>query len=213
MKPTDKSFKILKIVKHPSKVNREFHYVFFKGDTGKSFRSALDPANRNFAHWKNLLKVGNVLTGINLKYYKNSWIVDADSHPRLDHYEPLPSDGKNTAPAKPDPVVVPDDSQSSPMQMQTGLFGEDTVPEFEARKAAMDLIRRFWNDGKQSIRDLQTGQPGHSGSDYWASIGGYTNRKRIPPTKIVVTEVNGMKCHYVFSLDQIYKAMQQKVAS
>ena len=113
VQPTDKSFKILKVVKHPSKVNREFYYVFFKGDTGKSFRTALDPANRNFAHWKNLMVVGNVLTGIRFKYYKNSWIIDADSHPKLDHYEPLPKDGVNAAPVKPDPIVVPEPVQST----------------------------------------------------------------------------------------------------
>lgn len=214
MKPTDKSFKILKVVHHPSKVNREFYYVFFKGDSGKSFRSALDPANRNFAHWKNLLKVGNVLTGINLKYYKNTWIVDADSHPKLDHYEELPRDGVNAAPAKPDPVVVPDHSQEAmPTQLQTGLFGQEDAPEFAAREAAKALVKRFWHDGRETVRQLQQGQPGHSGDDYWASIGGYDQRKRIPPTKIVVTEVNGLKCHFVFSLDQIYKELKAKVAA
>lgn len=120
--PTDRSFKILKVEQKPSKINRNFYYLFFKGDTGKSFRTCLDPANRNFAHWKPLIRQGNVLTGLVFKYWNGSWIIDADSHPKLDHYEPLPADGVNRAPASPppaDPVVVPE-----PSMMQGDIFGD-----------------------------------------------------------------------------------------
>lgn len=55
--------------------------VFFKGDDGKAYRTWLDPHNGNYARWQGLLKVGNVLTGINIK--GNQRLVDADSFPRL----------------------------------------------------------------------------------------------------------------------------------
>lgn len=91
--PEDKQFKVLKIDKKPSKINRVFYYLFFKGDTGKSFRTCLDPANRNFNNWRAFMKVGNVLAGISFKNYKGSWILDADSRPRLVRYEPMPEGG------------------------------------------------------------------------------------------------------------------------
>jgi hypothetical protein len=136
--PTDRSFKILKVEQKPSKINRNFYYLFFKGDTGKSFRTCLDPANRNFAHWKSLIRVGNVLTGLTFKLYNGSWIIDADSHPRLDHYEPLPADGVNRAPAKPDPVVVPE----QPTVMQSDLFGGLHDPNAPKPKKTSRISRR-----------------------------------------------------------------------
>jgi hypothetical protein len=55
--------------------------VFFKGDDGRSYRTWLDPNNGNYKRWQGVMKVGNVLTGINLK--GNGNLIDADSFPRL----------------------------------------------------------------------------------------------------------------------------------
>lgn len=60
---------------------RDVFVVFFKGDDGKAYRTWLDPANGNYRRWQGLMKVGNVLTGINLKGSGN--LLDADSFPRL----------------------------------------------------------------------------------------------------------------------------------
>lgn len=87
----DQEFKILKIEKKPSKINKIFYYIFFKGSDGKSYRTCLDPANRNFQNWQNIMKAGNVLTGIRMKKYMGRDIIDADSLPRVKRYEPKPA--------------------------------------------------------------------------------------------------------------------------
>lgn len=67
------------IEKRTSKYGGFFYYVFFRGD-GKSFRSCLDPKCQNFGRWEKLLKVGNVIEGLELK---GPGLVDADSKPML----------------------------------------------------------------------------------------------------------------------------------
>lgn len=104
MKPTN--YQITKISKQTSRYTKKPVYaVFFKGDDGHSYKTWLDPNNGNFRRWEGLMKVGNVLTGINLK--GNGNLVDADSFPRL---VPQP---------KPEPEAPQDDTLP---QEQVGLF-------------------------------------------------------------------------------------------
>lgn len=53
----------------------------FKGEDGKSYRSWIDPKNRNFRHWKSIVEdvpVGTLLDGL---VVKNKNLIDADSRP------------------------------------------------------------------------------------------------------------------------------------
>ena len=80
MKPTQ--FQITKVQTTKSHyTHKDVYAVFFKADDGRSYKTWLDPNNGNFKRWQNLMKVGNVLTGVNLK--GNGTLVDADSFPRL----------------------------------------------------------------------------------------------------------------------------------
>lgn len=85
-----------------------------------------------------------------------------------------------------------------------------SITEAQARECAKNCIRRFWNDGKQSVRQMEQGQGGHAGNDYWASIGGYLDGKRISPSRVVVTEVEDEKCGFSFSLRELYKELKQE---
>ena len=77
-----KNFQILKISKQTSRyTGKPVYAVFFKGDDGKSYKSWVDPNNGNFKRWENLLKVKNILTGLNIK--GNGNLIDADSYPKL----------------------------------------------------------------------------------------------------------------------------------
>lgn len=80
MKPSQ--FQITKISKQLSHYTKQPVYaMFFKADDGRSYKTWLDPKNGNYRRWEGLMKVGNVLTGVNLK--GNGNLVDADSFPRL----------------------------------------------------------------------------------------------------------------------------------
>lgn len=80
MKPTQ--FQITKISKQTSRyTHMPVYAVFFKADDGRSYKTWLDPKNGNYRRWEGLMKVDNVLTGINLK--GNGNLIDADSFPRL----------------------------------------------------------------------------------------------------------------------------------
>jgi hypothetical protein len=75
-------FQITKVAQTTSKyTHKPVYMVFFKADDGKSYKTWLDPNNGNYKRWQNLMGVGNVLIGINLK--GNGNLVDADSFPRL----------------------------------------------------------------------------------------------------------------------------------
>lgn len=106
--PTE--FHILKVEKKPSKINHVFWYVFFKGDDGKSYRTCLDPANRNFKNWQHIVEPGNVLGGIRLKLYKGRPIIDADSTPKVIRFMDL---------VKPEPEALP---VAKPEPEQAAMF-------------------------------------------------------------------------------------------
>lgn len=88
---TPVEFTILKVSKKPSKINREFYWIFFKGDDGKSYRTCVDPANRNYSNWKEIMQPGYVLKGIRIKFGN---LIDADSRPvvvRKETWSPEPA--------------------------------------------------------------------------------------------------------------------------
>ena len=72
------SYEVLKIgERQKSKHRGFFYYVFFKGSDGKSYRTCITDACRNFAKWEDV-KVGDVLTGLRVK---KDELIDADSDP------------------------------------------------------------------------------------------------------------------------------------
>jgi len=72
---------LLKSERRASKYGGHFFYLFFKGEDGKSYRSCVTPACRNFAQWKLFLGRENVwVEGLMVKS-KN--MIDADSVPKL----------------------------------------------------------------------------------------------------------------------------------
>lgn len=80
MKPSQ--FQITKVSQQTSHYTKQPVFaVFFKADDGRSYKTWLDPKNGNYRRWEGLMKVGNVITGVNLK--GNGNLVDADSFPRL----------------------------------------------------------------------------------------------------------------------------------
>lgn len=57
------------------------HLLFFKGEDGKSYRSWIDPKNRNFRHWAYVIAsvpIGTLLDGL---VQKTKTLIDADSRP------------------------------------------------------------------------------------------------------------------------------------
>lgn len=72
---------ITKIDKKKVSANgNKFIRVYFTLEDGKWSKTDLCPDFRNYARWKKLLKVGNILSGIELK---NNQTVNADSFPKL----------------------------------------------------------------------------------------------------------------------------------
>lgn len=68
--------KIIKIKPFTSKWGGLCYLVCFKGNDGKAYRSYIYTKLRNYKNWKNLLKEGTKLEGLNV--IKNN-LVDADS--------------------------------------------------------------------------------------------------------------------------------------
>lgn len=57
------------------------HLLSFKGEDGKSYRSWIDPKNRNFRHWAYVIEnvpIGTLLDGL---VQKTQTLIDADSRP------------------------------------------------------------------------------------------------------------------------------------
>lgn len=78
-----KYFQITGVSKQTSHhTGKDVYAVFFKADTGESYKTWLDPANGNFRRWQDLLKEGLVLTNLNIKNDKRR-LIDADSFPKL----------------------------------------------------------------------------------------------------------------------------------
>jgi len=74
---------LLRTTKHASKYGKAFHYAFFKGEDGKSYRSCLYEDCGNFKRngWDNLIdKQGVMLDGLRLI---GKDIIDADSVPKI----------------------------------------------------------------------------------------------------------------------------------
>ncbi len=69
---------ILKVTTQATK-DGTAHFVCFKGEDGKSYRSWIMEKYRNFKKWQGLLKVGVVLDNLVVK----GAVVDADSSPKL----------------------------------------------------------------------------------------------------------------------------------
>lgn len=71
---------LLKTEKRVSKFGGNFWYVFFKGEDGKSYRSCLYPACRNFLRWQPFIgKEGVELEGL----IARGRLIDADSWPKI----------------------------------------------------------------------------------------------------------------------------------
>lgn len=65
----------------PSKFGGDFYYMFFKGEEGDTYKTALYPTYRNFKRWKPLVvenKLGACLDGLIVKNKKER-LIDADS--------------------------------------------------------------------------------------------------------------------------------------
>lgn len=76
---------------HPQKRGNgaNFVRVTFKLEDHSWAKTDLCPTFRNFARWKPLLGVGNVLSGIALKRGGKNQTVDADCAPRLVRKPPV----------------------------------------------------------------------------------------------------------------------------
>jgi len=68
--------KIIKIKRFTSHHGGLCYLVCFKGDNGRAYRTYIYPKMRNYKNWKNLLKEGIKLQGLNI--IKNG-LIDADS--------------------------------------------------------------------------------------------------------------------------------------
>jgi hypothetical protein len=73
---------LLKVQKQPSKYKGYFHYLFFKGEDGKSYRSCVGDAYRNWVNWRDIIANFDEseplwLDGLKLK----GSLIDADSKP------------------------------------------------------------------------------------------------------------------------------------
>lgn len=71
-------YEVLKIGdRQKSKYQGFYYYVFFKGSDGKSYRTCITDACRNFGMWQGV-KVGDIVTGLRVK---KDELIDADSEP------------------------------------------------------------------------------------------------------------------------------------
>lgn len=71
---------IQKISKFPSKFGGDVHYIFFKGEDGKSYRTMTASSYRNFRLWRALCEnpdnaVGVICEGLHVK---SEGLIDAD---------------------------------------------------------------------------------------------------------------------------------------
>jgi len=76
---------VLKIAKHISKYTGEDVYVLFlKSTEGRSYKCWVDPHNRNFRFWSQIIQRGNgtILRNLYVKNEKTK-LIDADSMPSI----------------------------------------------------------------------------------------------------------------------------------
>ena len=76
---------VLKIVKHISKYSGEDVYaVFLKSSEGKSYKCWIDPLNRNWKYWSQVIQrgKGTILDNLYVKNEKTK-LIDADSEVRI----------------------------------------------------------------------------------------------------------------------------------
>lgn len=71
---------ITKIQKQPSRLGGSFFYIFFKDEKGKSVRTAVYPAHRNYELWKPLCQNPERAVGVKCEglVLKREGLYDAD---------------------------------------------------------------------------------------------------------------------------------------
>lgn len=73
---------------YKSKHGGHWFHIYFTGEDGKSYRTALFENMRNFNNWKNVLeyaKRGDIISNLKTKLYNGKPIVDADSQPIIEN--------------------------------------------------------------------------------------------------------------------------------
>jgi cytidylate kinase len=75
---------IIKILEKKSKYGSDYFDVHFKLlESGSFYRSCIYTACRNYSHWKDFLKIGNVFSNLNLTLKYGKYFIDADCKPEL----------------------------------------------------------------------------------------------------------------------------------
>jgi hypothetical protein len=81
LRPTTIQGEIRKIQNKVSPVNDcQYHRIHLKGNDGQHYMTDIVPGFRNYKQWKPLLKVGNVLAGLEIL---SPGKIDADSKVKL----------------------------------------------------------------------------------------------------------------------------------
>jgi len=73
--------RVMKITENYSKYGGKFFYIFFKSETGESYRSCLFPLCHNFKHWKPIIDRKDEGLWLDHLLVKDGRLIDADSVP------------------------------------------------------------------------------------------------------------------------------------
>lgn len=81
-----------------------------------------------------------------------------------------------------------------------------------ARQYALEHIRQDVERGI-SEAEISLSRHGHACDRYWADVGLCQTYKpggrNWPPTKVVISQINGKECLYVFSLHELYEEVRR----
>jgi hypothetical protein len=121
---------------------------------------------------------------------------------KANEYEQSPLNKEAAAWAKPIADML---AAKAHVEGRRDFFFVQTLQQLEedyiaARDAAIGMIKPYVLRG-DTIESLKAGQQSHAGKDFWAKIGGFVDGKKVPPSKIIVTHLDGKELDNPVILD------------
>lgn len=119
--------KVTKITENPSKFSGTFYYIFFSAEDGKSYKTCVGLAYRNFKHWQFVLQP---------TFDKNQWLDGLFLNPRDPRL--IDADSK--------PIICPPNGAGEPGANGRSAHSTPALPLFPDQK---------WERGRARLKEAK----------------------------------------------------------